>query len=208
MIQPRLRVLLFTVTGVVMLSVGAYFGFTARDAGQEPVEINGVVLNVPRPLPDFQLIDGAGEVFSSESFPGVWSFVYFGYTYCPDVCPLSLVEMATVKRNIEMANRGVEHRYVLVSVDPDRDTPERMGEYVSYFDADFIGVTGDAEQIRKFATTAGIAYHVPEDRNDPDYLVGHSSVITLVDPEGRVAAYFTAPLDGGTIASDFLRLIR
>ena len=206
--RTKVRVL-FGATGLLALLVGGYFGFALRD-GSPPetnVEINGVVLSAPRQLPHFELVDGNGSTFTSEDFRGSWSFVYFGYTYCPDVCPMSLVEMATLKKQVDSAGFDGAHRYFLMSVDPDRDTAARVGEYVEYFDAGFEGLTGKADQIDVFAQAAGIAYHVPEDRSDPNYLVGHSSIITLINPAGQVHAFFTSPLDGNTIADDFLKIV-
>jgi protein SCO1/2 len=165
----------------------------------------GYVLDQPRALPDFTLVDQDGQPFGPQDFRGHWSLVYFGYTYCPDICPMSLAEMARVKQ--VLAEQGgapegemADARYYLVSVDPRRDSPERLREYVAYFDPAFRGLTGDKAALDAFTRAAGVVYQVPDNPDDDEYLVGHSSTITLLNPDGRIHAIFTTPLEAGAIA--------
>ena len=196
-----------TLVGLAVLTAGGFVDGPVRETAEAPLEINGFVVDVPRRLPEFSLIDGEGNAFQSGDFRGYWSFVYFGYTYCPDVCPMSLVEMAKVKRSLENDQRIDNDRYYLVSVDPGRDTPERIGEYVRYFDPSFRGLTGDAEEIDKFVAAAGAIYELPETIENDNYLVGHSSFITLLNPDGNVHAFFTTDLDGDKLAADFRSIL-
>lgn len=199
---------LFAVIGLgVFLTAGRSVDGPMESSLEPPIEINGFVVDVPRPLPDFSLIDGEGNAFNSDDFSGDWSFVYFGYTYCPDVCPMSLVEMSKISRILDSDGRINNDRYYLVSVDPARDTPERIREYVEYFDSTFRGLTGDLEEIDKFVTAAGAIYELPETIVDENYLVGHSSFITLLNPDGNVHAFFTTDLNGEKLAADFLRIL-
>jgi protein SCO1/2 len=168
-----------------------------------PPDIHGYVLTAPRALPAFELVDEHGRPFRPADFVGRWSFLYFGYTYCPDVCPLTLVQVANLKRRLRMRCEGLDDRYYLVSVDPQRDTLQRLGEYVRYFDREFRGVTGAAEEIDKLAEQARVLYELPEDRSRDDYLVGHSSTVTVVDPDGKLHAVFTTPHTGERMADDF-----
>lgn len=169
-------------------------------------EIRGFVLPAPEALEPFALVDDTGQPFGREALEGGWSFLYFGYTYCPDVCPLTLVELASLKRSLEERCDDVDARYYLVSVDPQRDTPERLHEYVRYFDADFRGVTGATDEIDKLVSQVGAFYELPEDRSGDAYLVGHSSTVTVVDPDGNFHAVFTMPHQGEQMANDFAAL--
>jgi protein SCO1/2 len=203
-IRPAQAAILLAAAGLVALAVTSWFAINLRN--EAPLEISGFVTSEPRPLPDFTLLDGNGEAFGSRDFAGTWSFVYFGYTYCPDICPMSMVEMARIADALAQRSVDVPVSYYLVSLDPDRDTPERMGEYAAYFDPSFVGLTGDPDEIGRFARSAGVVYELPEDTSSRDYLVGHSSFFTLLNPAGEIHAFFTGDLDGERIAGEFLQI--
>ena len=105
------------------LGLGTWLVLNARQS--PPLEIDGYVLATPRDLPPVELVDERGESFRPHGFLGHWSFLYFGYTYCPDVCPLTLVELANVKRELEADGISPPTVFYFVSVDPRRDTPAR-----------------------------------------------------------------------------------
>lgn len=191
--------LVLALVGTIAFGAGIFLAFTAP----VPVEpqSQGYVLDEPRPLPDFELVDEQGARFTREDFKGQWSLLYFGFTYCPDICPSSLAVMAQVKQALA-GEGGVEDRYYLVSVDPGRDTPERLSEYVTYFDPEFRGLTGEFAQLDVITQAAGAVYKIPDAPESDDYLVAHSSTLTLIDPEGRIHAIFTSPFDPDAIAGD------
>jgi protein SCO1/2 len=171
-----------------------------------PPEISGYLLQQPREIPSFALLDGDGATFTNDGFKGAWSFLYFGYTYCPDVCPTSMIALAILKQALEQTHPDLVAHYYLVSVDPARDTPERLREYVAYFDPTFRGVTGERDEIDKLAGAASVIYVIPESAPGVPYLVGHSSTITLIDPGGNVHAIFTSPFMPNQIAADFAKV--
>ena len=173
----------------------------ARDA--RPLEIGGYVFPEPRSLGAFELVDESGGKFGPQDFAGRWSFLYFGYTYCPDVCPLALVELADVKKRVAERLPSATLGVYFVSIDPERDTPERLREYVTYFDADFRGLTGDPGQLAVLANAVGAVYFVPPGQDPKTYLVSHSSSIALLEPSGRLRAVFTSPHVAGQVADDF-----
>lgn len=201
-----MRRLSLVVVGAVAMAAGLYFQIQ-RTAPLERPEIGGYVLDTPRGLPELSLVDANGNAVSEKDFLGDWSFVYFGYTYCPDVCPLSLVELSRVKRAFADALPSISDRYYLVSVDPQRDTPERLHEYVTYFDPEFRGLSGDDDDLAKFALAAAVVYEVPESPADQNYLVGHTSSVTVIDPQGRVYAIFTQPHTAAQITADFPHIL-
>ena len=128
--------------------------YLAADANRA-LDVSGYVLAQPRALPAVELIDEHAAPFRSADFAGHWSFVYFGYTYCPDVCPLTLVALASLKGQLAAEQPAARIVYYLVSVDPRRDTPERLREYVSYFDSTFRGLTGSPSSLAALAPSDG-----------------------------------------------------
>ena len=187
------------------LGMAAWLVFAAREPA--PPEIHGYVLATSRELPAVELLDENGAAFGPGAFAGHWSFLYFGYTYCPDVCPLTLVELAKVKQALAAGGLAQRTEYYLVSVDPERDTPARLREYVAYFDPELRGLTGSAQALAALAKATETLFDVPEDPEDDNYLVSHSSNVVLLDPEGRVHAIFTPPHDPSTLAVDFAKVV-
>ena len=170
-------------------------------------EYSGRVFEPPLPLQAFNLIDHEGNSFSPVNLLGYWTFVFFGYTNCPDVCPMALVDLNAVYD--ELQNKFVlgNTKVLFVSVDPERDSISHLGEYISYFNEDFIGVTGNAAQVSSFAKQFGAVYkRVENNEDDQDYLVDHTASIMLIDHLGRLISIFPPPLDHEKIAADFLKL--
>jgi len=168
-----------------------------------PPQIGGYVLPEPRSLGAFELVDETGTKFAPRDFEGRWSFLYFGYTYCPDVCPLALVELADVKKRLAEHAPSARLSFFFVSVDPRRDTPERLHEYVTYFDPEFRGLTGEPAQIAALANAVGAVYFVEPGQDEKTYLVSHSSNIALLEPGGGLRAVFTSPHVAEQLADDF-----
>ena len=131
--------------------------------------------------------------------------MFFGFTHCPDICPATLSVLNRVEQ--QLADRGItepELRTVFVSVDPRRDTPERLSEYVNYFNEDFIGVSGKPEVLDKLTRKLGTVYHIGEPDQQGEYLVDHSASIFLFDPSARLVSVFTTPHKADNIAERFL----
>ena len=187
------------------LGVGAWFFLDALKP--PPLEISGYALATPRDLPAIELVDERGAPFRPHDFAGHWSFLYFGYTYCPDVCPLTLVELAKLKLDLAADGFAEPSAYYFVSVDPKRDTPARLREYVAYFDPELRGLTGSTTALAALAQAADTVFDVPDDPGADNYLVSHSSNIVLLDPNGCVHAVFAAPHDPPSLAEDFTKIV-
>jgi protein SCO1/2 len=196
-------VLAVVLAAGLAIGAGVAASLAWRHAASRPPEIGGYVLPEPRALGSFELVDDHGARFAPQSFAGSWSFLYFGYTYCPDVCPLALVELGEVKKRLAERTPAAATRFYFVSVDPGRDTPERLHEYVAYFDPEFRGLTGDLAQITVLANAVGAVYFVPPGQDEKSYLVSHSSNIALLDPSGGLRAVFTSPHVAAQVADDF-----
>lgn len=172
-----------------------------------PPEIDGYVLATPRVLPAVELIDEHGKPFRPSDFAEHWSFLYLGYTYCPDVCPLTLVELTKVKLELAAGGFAEPTAYYFVSVDPRRDTPDRLREYVTYFDSELRGLTGSAAVLAALAQATDTVFDVPDESAGDNYLVSHSSNVVLLDPSGRVHAIFAAPHDAPSLVRDFTKIV-
>jgi len=194
------------VAAALAIAVGIGAGLWRRAGPSPPPEIGGYVLPTPKPLGTFELVDDRGTKVTAHDLAGGWSFLYFGYTYCPDVCPLTLVELADVKKKLAERTPRASVSVYFVSVDPQRDTPERLHDYVNYFDPDFHGLTGDVAAITALANAVGAVFFVPPGQDEKAYLVSHSSSIALLDPAGDLRAVFTAPHDAEQVAADFTKI--
>ncbi len=168
------------------------------------------IYEIPVPLPDFTLTDQDGEDFNQWSFNRKWTFMFFGYTFCPDVCPIGLVDLNDVynslveKGDLVEEDFGVDTQVVFVSVDPERDTVDELKEYIGHFNKDFIGITGSPEMIDAIARPMGVAYRrVPGVDADGDYFIDHSASFLLIDPLGRLRASFSPPHDPKQVAEEF-----
>jgi len=158
----------------------------------------------PKPLTAFALTDHKNRVFDLASLKGKWSFLFFGFTHCPDVCPTTLAVLARARDNIAKNTVGAEDiQFVFISVDPNRDTASKLGQYVDYFDTTFLGVTGDNAQIANLAGQLGAAYQVAITPGIENYPVYHSTAVFLLDPRARYHAVFTPPHDAETISKRF-----
>ncbi len=158
----------------------------------------------PKPLTAFALTDHRNRVFDFASLKGKWSFLFFGFTHCPDVCPTTLAVLARARDYIVASTAGAEDiQFVFISVDPHRDTAAKLSQYVNYFHASFVGVTGNEAQIGNLAEQLGAAYQVVNAPGMENYPVYHSTTVYLVDPRARYHAIFTPPLDAQTISRRF-----
>ena len=173
--------------------------FAALRSQQPAVPVTAMILPDPDPVPAFELVDHRGTPIDESVFRGQWDLVFFGFTHCPDVCPTTLQVLATAITTLD--ERGVSPlpRIVLVSVDPERDTPELLGRYVDYFGKGNLGISGSLDGIR--ALTAGLGiYFQKQETDDDNYVVDHSAAVLLVDPEGRFSALFSGP----HVAADYV----
>ena len=158
----------------------------------------------PKPLTAFALTDDKNRVFDLASLQGKWTFLFFGFTHCPDVCPTTLAVLARARENIAKNTGGANDiQFVFISVDPHRDTADKLRQYVDYFDTNFLGVTGSDAQIGNLARQLGAVYQVAITPGMENYPVYHSTAVYLVDPRARYHAMFTPPLDADTISRRF-----
>lgn len=150
------------------------------------------VLPKPMALPQFDLIDQSGDKFGRESLESKWSALFFGFTHCPDICPATLQQLALARQRVNEITPDQFPNIILVSVDPERDTPEILKEYVSHFGEGVKGVTGSVDEVRKLTSALGIFFE-KSGQLDANYNVNHSAVVIIVDPNAEFHALFSAP---------------
>jgi len=191
-LRPLLR---GVALGLVALVFGLLIALAWRGAGERvPLEA-GVLWPPGAPVAEFSLTDQNGVDFGREGFMGGWHLVFFGYTNCPDVCPATLGVMRQLDARMAKAPAEVPLGFVFVSVDPARDTPDVLHDYLQWFSPRFVGLTGSEPQLSRLAGSLGVAYIPPrvDEDGDGEYLVDHSAVILLLDPKARVVGLYQPP---------------
>ena len=199
MSDPTKRGVRLTIVGVLLFMTVVVASFIHRIGEPRVMSVaetraNGLFLfDTPRALGDFSLVDHNAEPFTQTALIGHWTLVFFGFTHCPDICPTTMAELAELKAQLA-DTEARDARVAMVSVDPARDTPERLAEYVPYFHPDFLGVTGEFVDILSFAQRLNTPFRevsVPEGA----YQMEHSANVMLINPRGDYHGFFRTPLD-------------
>ena len=180
----RLLLVAALLAGIATLAIGAFVWLSLRD---QPRGVGGSVLGAAIGGP-FRLVDQNGKTVTDRDLRGKGALVYFGYTHCPDACPTALNNIALALA--QLGEKRDEVRPVFITVDPERDTPAIMKSYVASFDAPILALTGTADEVAE-AAKAYRVYYAKHSLPGGDYEMDHSSVIYVMDPQGRFTASFT-----------------
>ena len=187
----------------------------------EEMRSKGVfLLPTPRDIAAFKLTDHMGKTFDRSSINGRWSFVFFGFVSCPDVCPTSMSVLGTVDRQLQASNPELAEQFqgILVSVDPERDSTEKLAKYATAFSPRFLGVTGPREDLVRLTTQVNVAFaKVPLTEPAPPgsasadvaadaYTVDHTGNIVIINPRGHYHGFIKLPHDSETIRLTFQTL--
>ena len=187
------------VVAIVAITTGTWLSYQLMSP--PPVTQTATTLPAPAELPEFSLLDHNGQAIGRDVFEGYWNLVFFGFTHCPDVCPLTMRVLADARSQLAAIGQEPLPRIVLVSVDPERDTPEIMSQYVGYFGDGNLGITGELEEVRKLTNGLGIFFEKAS-MNGDDYSVDHSAVVLVINPGGRFHALFGAPHEAANFVHD------
>ena len=165
-----------------------------------------VLLPQGRTVPGLSLTNQNGEPVAVDQLKGQWSLLFFGYTFCPDICPATLAQLRQLKGMLS-AEEQAKLRMVLVTVDPKRDTPQQLKQYLTYFDPAFQGLTGEAADIQKLANGVSIPY-IPADTSKENYTVDHSGNLVIIGPDGTQRGFIRAPLNVDKLAAQLPSLLK
>lgn len=165
-----------------------------------PPTLHGTFLQANDGPRNFDLRTVDGNSLSLADLRGKWVLLYFGYTSCPDVCPTSLADLHQMRE--KLGRRADDVVVVMVTVDPERDTPERLRQYLAAFDPSFVGFWGDEAQVTDAATRFGIYFAKNETEGASGYLMDHTSIVSVLDKEGRLRYIFPYGVSGEDMAAD------
>ena len=197
--------------GILAAGVGlaAGLGLNALTANKSTQQSNipGFLWPQPKTLRAFTLSDQHERPFDLARLQGKWTFFFFGYTHCPDVCPVTLAVLQQVAHTLKAKPpSAADVQVAFVSVDPERDTAARLGDYVRYFDETFLGVSGPPAELERLTRQLGIVHLRSEPSKDGSYLVDHTASVLLTDPKGRWVAVFGAPHSAQDIAERYQKI--
>ncbi|WP_122491539.1 SCO family protein [Pseudomonas viridiflava] len=195
--MTRTQKTVFILVAVVALIMGLTINrvLSGKGPGDQTALIDAGVILLPqsRSLPSLSMNDQNGAPVAVDELKGKWTLVFFGYTYCPDICPTTLAQLRDIRT--KLPQEAVDNmRVVLVSVDPNRDTPQQLKQYLGYFDPRYIGLTAPVADIQKLASALSIPF-IPADTSKPGYTVDHSGNLALIGPDGRQRGFIRSPLN-------------
>lgn len=200
------RNIIFAIGFTIALISGFWFGQIFFNNPQETTNTHLMVLETPRTLAIPALQQGNGDSFDMATLQGKWSLLFFGYTNCPDICPTTLNTVAQAKREAEQKGNQFP-QVVFISVDPERDNVKVLGEYVDYFDKDFIGATGEEKLLRAITVQTNSMFMVQPSENENEYQVGHSLNLVLINPSVELVAVLGPPHSVESILDSLQQLV-
>lgn len=195
-VKKTVTILLAAVAVVLGVTVNKFINKPALSKEQLQ-QMGAVVFETPRAFTMEGLVDHNGQPFVADNLKGRWSLVYFGFTFCPDICPATLSQLNKLDALLKEKSPGLakELQYLMVTVDPRRDTPEKLKGYVPYFNKDFKGVTGEIASIYNLAVQMNVPFTPVVDPEDEFYLVDHGANLALINPQGHYHGFIRPPLE-------------
>lgn len=204
MVKPKYPLLFLLLVGSMM---AAYYWSQPAQPEQADYYSQG------RDINPFMLTDAEGKPFTPASLQGHWTFLFIGYTYCPDICPTTLADLRSIYP--ELKEIAPSSQVVFVSADPQRDDSARLKSYTAFFQPEFKAATGPHSHLFPFVRNLGLVYSIVE-QESKDYLIDHSASIVLINPAGKLVAVFRPQLAQGqapkvsmpALVSDFAKIVR
>lgn len=196
--------IIFVVVGLIGFILAQRF---LPAADRLPESLKATVFPKGKPIVGISLKDQNDQNFTEQRFKGKWSFLFFGYANCPDVCPTTMLVMKSVWAKLpESAHTAPEPQLFFISVDPQRDTAAVLKEYTTFYHPDFVGVTGNHNQLDVLVNQIGALYGYEDDETGKGYTVNHSAQIILIDPSGQMRAVFSPPFDIDEMVKTFVNI--
>lgn len=194
------------VLGAIALGLGLLAGYYGLNYLTSSPELHGSVVEPPRQMGDFTLTAHNGEQVSLSDFQGQVVLLYYGYTFCPDVCPATLADLNQAVDSLGSSKDEVQ--VLMVTVDPERDTVDKLAEYLGFFDPSFLGLTGTVEEIRAATAPYGIEFAKQEVEGSSGYLMDHTAAVLVLDREGFLRVLYPYGIPSEDIAVDLTVLTK
>lgn len=208
--MTRTQKTVFILVAIVALILGLTVQRVLLNKGQSDqtalIDAGIILLPQSRTLPSLQMLDQDGAPVVVDQLKDKWTLLFFGYTFCPDICPTTLAQIRQIKSELSEEDAG-KMRVVLVSVDPNRDTPQQLKQYLGYFDKQYIGLTASVADLQKLANAVSIPF-IPADTSKPNYTVDHSGNLALLGPDGTQRGFIRAPLNGQKLVAQLPGLLK
>ena len=207
--SPRTQLaFLITCLAVLALLFGLWFYHNVEhneDSTADTRLVSATVFQQPRALSSFNLTDDNGHPFTLDNFKGHWSLLFFGFTNCPDLCPTTLAVLNQAYQRLDSANVKTMPQVVFISVDPAQDNSEKIAQYLSSFNPNFLGATGTQPALDQLTRELSVLYMKvaqPSADGAEHYSIDHSGAILIINPQGQFYGVFTTPHDPAKIAKD------
>ncbi|QNH01294.1 SCO family protein [Pseudomonas sediminis] len=207
--MTRTHTTVFVLVAIVALVLGLTVNkvLSSKSQGDPAALLDAGIVLLPqnRSLPSLSLVDQEGKEVAVDQLKGDWKLLFFGYTFCPDICPATLAQLRQLQTQLPEETRA-RLSVVMVSVDPHRDTPEQLSKYLGFFSAGFKGLTGEEETLQKFANSVSIPY-IPADTSKENYTVDHSGNLVIIGPDGTQRGFIRAPINNAKLAEQLPGLV-
>ena len=202
--------LLYAIVALVALATGALL---FAKLSQSELPEYALYYQEPRDINEFSLTDHHNQTFTRQHLQGKWSWIFLGYTSCPDVCPTTLQELNFVYDDLKSITADIQ--VMLLSIDPKRDTVDVLANYIKYFNKEFIALTGGHEVLFPLTRDFGLMYAINDQLDGKPYTVDHSASMILINPKGQIAAIFQPnqvlgkipTIEGEKLVSDFKKIV-
>ncbi|MEX0164344.1 SCO family protein [Pseudomonas brassicacearum] len=209
--MTRTQKTVFILAAVIAVILGLTINKVLSGKGQgDPtalIDAGIILLPQSRTLPDVKMTDQDGQAVAMDGLKGKWSLLFFGYTFCPDICPTTLAQLRQIKSELP-PEAVAKLQVVLVSVDPNRDTPKQLKQYLGYFDPQFKGLTAaSVEDLQKLANAVSIPF-IPADTSKPNYTVDHSGNLAVIGPDGTQRGFIRAPLNNQKLVAQLPEMLK
>lgn len=198
--MPSRKQAIFAVIALLLTLAIGLAAALFRGDGHMPAGIGEALVGGP-----FSLRDQDGKAVTDKDFLGKHMLVFFGYTYCPDVCPTELQVMTQAIEAMGAAGEAIQP--VFITIDPERDTPEVLKAYVANFGSRLVGLTGSQEEVAAAAKAYRVFYKKVENADGNAYLMDHTSIIYLMDPKGRFVRHFSYSTDAKALTEALIKAI-
>jgi protein SCO1 len=196
----------FLLAGLALMLLGTGSALALGARLNRTPELHGTLLDPPLPAAEFALTSGGGRLVGPPQFRGKLVVLFFGFTHCPDVCPLTMQRLGAAMR--ELGDRAEQVQVILVSVDPERDPPDAIDAYAKRFHPSFVGVTGTEDGLRAAASSYGIFFARNDAGSEAGYSVDHSASTLVLDRDGQLRLIWPFDTTAEALASDLRYLVR